>query len=115
MIAAQAFLGALASDPSLRGIMDSLSTALLGVQHGQAKLEMLSAPLSAFGDHAGSRWSAGKPAYLSWRQLVGRRTSVFARNATLHHSCSPGSNYAALMPGKEATDAIRADGAEVFS
>src|ERR1700712_2768709 len=31
---AQPFLGALASDPSLRGVMDSLSTVLLGVSQG---------------------------------------------------------------------------------
>jgi len=107
MIAAQAFLGALASDPSLRGIMESLSTALLGVQHGQAKLEMLSAPLSAFGTTLG-QVVAGEPAYLSWRQLVmgGGRPSL--RETRRFIIVQPRLNYAALMPGKEATDVIRA-------
>ena len=50
MIKAQAFLGALAADPSLRGTMDSLSTALLGVTHGQASLNDLRAPIDAFAD-----------------------------------------------------------------
>ncbi|MGD0866330.1 MAG: MMPL family transporter [Rhizomicrobium sp.] len=106
MIAAQAFLGALASDPSLRGIMDSLSTALLGVQHGQAKLEMLSAPLSAFGTTLNDV-VAGKPAYLSWRQLVvgGHPSLRETRRIIL---VQPRLDYEALMPGEEASDAIRA-------
>ena len=108
MIAAQAFLGALASDPSLRGIMDSLSTALLGVQHGQAKLEMLSAPLSSFGTTLGEV-VAGQPAYLSWRQLVMGGAKPSLRETRRFIEVQPRLNYAALMPGKEATDEIRAD------
>ncbi|MGD0143984.1 MAG: MMPL family transporter [Rhizomicrobium sp.] len=106
MIAAQAFLGALASDPSLRGIMDSLSTALLGVQHGQAKLDMLSAPLSAFATTL-DQVVAGKQAYLSWRQLVmGGHPSL--RETRRFIEVQPRLNYDNLMPGKQATDAIRA-------
>ncbi len=107
MIAAQAFLGALASDPSLRGIMNSLSTALMGVQHGQAKLEMLSAPLSAFGTTLGEV-ADGKPAYLSWRQLVMGGGHPSLRETRRFVLVQPRLNYAALMPGKQATDAIRA-------
>src|SRR6476659_5066051 len=53
MIAAQPFLGPLAADPSLRGIMDSLKTALDGVARGQAKLSDLERPLAGFGDTLG--------------------------------------------------------------
>ena len=45
----QPFLGALAGDPSLRGVMDSLSTALLGISQGQAKLSDLDVPMTRFG------------------------------------------------------------------
>src|SRR5258708_39673808 len=38
LIKAQPFLGGLASDPSLRGVMTNLSTVLLGVSRGHAKL-----------------------------------------------------------------------------
>src|SRR6185369_16098987 len=38
LIKAQPFLGGLAADPSLRGIMTNLDTVLLGVSSGQAKL-----------------------------------------------------------------------------
>src|SRR5271156_4611373 len=50
LIAAQPFLGALAVDPSLRGISDNLSTALLGVAHGQAKLADLNGPMTGLAD-----------------------------------------------------------------
>src|SRR6201985_2156404 len=45
---AQPFLGALAGDPSLRGVMYSLSTALLGISQGQAKLSDLDVPMTRF-------------------------------------------------------------------
>ena len=69
LIAAQPFLGALAADPSLRGVMDSLATALEGVKRGQATLVSLERPIVLFGD-AIARTAAGKPAFLAWQSLV---------------------------------------------
>ena len=66
---AQPFLGALAADPSLRGVMDSLSTALLGVAQGQAKLADLDAPMARFGDSLAAA-AQGQTDYLSWRALI---------------------------------------------
>src|SRR5476649_2701103 len=54
LIAAQPFLGPLAADPSLRGIMNSLKTALEGVSRGQAKLADLQRPITAFGTALGA-------------------------------------------------------------
>jgi len=50
LIKAQPFLGGLAADPSLRGIMTNLSTILLGVSNGQAKLADIDGPMSRFAD-----------------------------------------------------------------
>ena len=50
LIKAQPFLGGLAADPVLRGIMTNLSTALLGVSSGDAKLADLDAPMARFAD-----------------------------------------------------------------
>ena len=69
IVAAQPFLGALAADPSLRGIMGSLSTALLGVNHGQVTLDRMSAPISEFARSL-EDFFAGKPTFLSWRKLA---------------------------------------------
>ena len=48
LIKAQPFLGGLASDPSLRGIMTNLDTVLLGVGAGQAKLSDIDNALARF-------------------------------------------------------------------
>ena len=50
VVKAQPFLGPLAADPSLRGIMDGFSAALLGVESGETTLEDLAKPFSVFAD-----------------------------------------------------------------
>src|SRR5881392_3489934 len=50
LIRAQPFLGGLASDPSLRGVMNNLSTALLGVGLGEAKLADFDRAMARFAD-----------------------------------------------------------------
>ena len=69
LIAAQPFLGPLAADPSLRGLMGSLSTALQGVTAGQATLADLAGPIGSL-DRVLSQIRAGRPAYFSWRTLI---------------------------------------------
>jgi len=106
MIAAQPFLGALASDPSLRGIMDSLSTALEGVKRGQAKLASLEHPIAAFSSTLSGVVSA-RSAFLPWRSLITGAPPTMLE--TRHFiETQPLLDYHALTPGKRATDAIRA-------
>jgi hopanoid biosynthesis associated RND transporter like protein HpnN len=69
IIAAQPFLGALAADPSLRGVMDALSTALVGVESGQITLDRLQRPLTELDDALGA-YLDGKPAPFSWRKMM---------------------------------------------
>ena len=105
MIAAQPFLGALAADPSLRGIMTSLSTALLGVEHGDTKLAQLQRPMTAFGDTL-SGVLDGRPKFLSWRTLIaGGKPDK--RELRRFIEIRPKLDYSALMPGRAATDEIR--------
>ncbi len=105
LIAAQPFLAGLAADPSLRGVMDSLSTALLGVQHGQAQLGQLDKPIKAFGDTLGAV-ADGKQAYLSWSSLVTGTTDPSRLRSFIE--VQPALNFDALSPGAAASDAIRA-------
>jgi uncharacterized protein len=106
LIAAQPFLGALASDPSLRGIMDSLSTALLGVIHGQTKLGNLAGPLSAFSATLNTI-ADGKPAFMSWRSMVtGGHPGL--RETRRFIQIKPRLNFDALEAGADATAVIRA-------
>ena len=69
LVAAQPFLGPLAADPSLRGLANTLSTALSGVTAGQARLSDLRRPITALADvFAPPR--PGAAVYFSWRSLI---------------------------------------------
>jgi hypothetical protein len=103
---AQPFLGAMAADPSLRGVLDSLSTALLGVRSGQANLADLDAPMVRFEDSF-SAAANGQVKYLSWRSLI---TDAPPRPDELRRfiEVQPALDFDALEPGQKASNAIRA-------
>ena len=107
LIKAQPFLGGLAADPSLRGIMANLSTYLLGVQAGQAKLADFDIAMARFADVLTAA-ARGRVDYLSWRSLI---TGSPAKPEELRRfiEVKPRLDFNALEPGKEANDAIRAD------
>jgi hopanoid biosynthesis associated RND transporter like protein HpnN len=102
---AQPFLGALAADPSLRGILDSLSTALLGVTAGQAKLSDLDAPMARF-ETSFAAAANGQVKFLSWRSLI---TGAPPRPEEIRRfiEIQPTLDFNALEPGLKASTAIR--------
>jgi hopanoid biosynthesis associated RND transporter like protein HpnN len=106
LIKAQPFLGGLASDPSLRGIMSNLNTVLLGVGAGEAKLSDIEKPMARF---AGifSAAAKGKTDFMSWRSLI---TGAPARPEEIRRfiEVKPRLDFNALEPGAEASGAIRA-------
>ncbi len=105
MIAAQPFLGALAADPSLRGVMDSLSTALVGVERGQIALDRLQRPIGEFKATLDD-FFAGKPAFLSWRKLMmGGEPGLRETRAIIEVLVKL--DFGDLTPGGKASDAIR--------
>ena len=111
MIAAQPFLGPLAADPSLRGIMNSLKTALEGVSRGQAKLSDLQRPITGFGDTL-AKVADGQTSFLSWRALVtGAKASP--QESRRFIEIRPKLDFGALEPGESASDAIRANAASL--
>ena len=69
LVSAQPFLGPLAQDPSLRGLMTTLSTSLTGVTTGQAKLDDLHSPIVRL-TTALDNIRAGRPTYFSWIALI---------------------------------------------
>ena len=107
LIKAQPFLGSLAADPSLRGIANTLSTALLGVSKGEAKLADLDTPMARF---AGVFEAAakGQTQYMSWRAMI---SNAPPRPEELRHfiMIKPRLDFSALEPGLEADNTIRAD------
>ena len=102
---AQPFLGALAADPSLRGILDSLSTALMGVTADQAKLADLDAPMARFEDSFAAA-ADGQVKFLSWRSLI---TGAPPRPEEIRRfiEVRPALDFDALEPGLKASTAIR--------
>jgi uncharacterized protein len=105
LTSAQPLLGTLAADPSLRGVMDGLSFATMGVQGGQLKLDDLTRPLTMLADTL-DVVVAGDPASFSWRVLVKGKpaeTKELRRFIEVH----PILDFTALEPGKAASDAIR--------
>ena len=102
---AQRLIQVLASDPSLRGVVQALQFGLLGVQGGQITLDSMTWPLT-LGADAIEKVLAGKPASFSWHDMVQGKASTPAElrkfldiQATL--------DYSELEPGLKASDAIR--------
>jgi hopanoid biosynthesis associated RND transporter like protein HpnN len=105
LIKAQPFLGPLAADPSLRGLMTTLSTTLQGVTNGQATLADLDRPISQLAETL-DLVRADKPAYFSWQTLISGKP---ADRRLLRHIVlvTPVLDYTKLQPGADPTDFIR--------
>jgi hopanoid biosynthesis associated RND transporter like protein HpnN len=104
LIAAQPFLGALAADPSLRGVMTTLSTLAQGVEQGQTTLAAVGKPIAALAD-AMQRVETGRPAFFSWQVLLGggAKTAPLRRFVIVQ----PRLDFGGLTPGAGASDVIR--------
>ena len=107
LVAAQPFLGPLAADPSLRGVMTSLSTVLSGIASGSARLGDIAAPVRALGDGLGGI-VAGKEPQFSWTALFGATRGALAAPTRRVIVAQAVLDYGDLMPGKAASDAVRA-------
>ena len=105
LIRAQPFLGALAADPSLRGIMGALSQALQGVRRKEAELADLQRPLALIAD-ALERSAAGRDPAFSWLRLIAGRPpdQTDLRQIVF---IQPKLDYAELQPGGRAAATIR--------
>ena len=104
LIAAQPFLGPLAADPSLRGVMTSLQAPLVGAQAGLAKLTDLDKLMKPLGD-ALQTAADGHPPFFSWQALLADAGG--APSARRFVIVSPKLDYSALEPGYAASELIR--------
>lgn len=98
-------LSQLAADPSLRGVMKTLTAGAEGVRAGKIKLEQLSWPLT-LAQGTLSDVLAGKPATFSWKELLQGKPLPTSQ---LRHfiEVQPKLNFSALQPGQAATEGIR--------
>ena len=112
LIDAQPLLGALAADPSLRGVATAIDTAASGAvsAHDTAATARLVTPLSALADAIDTRMT-GKPAYFSWQRLFvgGRGTQAPPTRRIVQSQARL--DYGDLEPGSAAVDALRAEAA----
>jgi hypothetical protein len=111
LIKAQPFLGGLANDPSLRGLMTNLDTVLLGVSQKQARLADIDKPMARFTEVLNAATN-GKTDYMSWRSLI---TGQAPRSEEIRRFIivKPRLDFNALEPGLEASTAIRAAAAQL--
>ncbi len=105
LIAAQPFLGPLAADPSLRGLMSTLTTAMQGVMSGQAKLSDLDRPITRLAKTLDDL-RAGRPAYFSWAELISGGPGGPNRLRRII-TATPVPNFKALEPGALASNLVR--------
>src|ERR1700733_9176568 len=102
---AQRLVQVLASDPSLRGVVQALQFGLLGVQGGQITLDNMTLPMT-LGADAIEKVNANQPASFSWRDMVQGHAS--SSSDLLHFvNIQAVLDYSELEPGQKATDAIR--------
>ncbi len=104
LMAAQGFLGPLAADPSLRGVMNAMDTAMVGVQHGQASLAQIDKPMAGLAG-ALDKVAAGRPAWFSWEALFA--SGPHAASARQFILVRPKLDYGALEPGAASSALIR--------
>jgi hopanoid biosynthesis associated RND transporter like protein HpnN len=105
LVKAQPFLGAMASDPSLRGLANTLALVAKGVNNGDASPEDLRTPIRTLAE-ALQGLSADKPTFFSWRTLISGKEPDQGelRRIIL---VDPVLDYNRLQPGKLPIEAIR--------
>ena len=102
---ARPFLMALASDPSLRGIVKAVSFINQGVHSKAGTLDDYDRPMALVGG-AFDSVLAGRPVFFSWRGLVSEQAPD-SRELRRFIEIKPVLDYSALMPGEKASDYIR--------
>ena len=98
-------IGALAGDPSLRGMTRALAFGLLGVQSGQAKFEDLQRALTMSADTI-DQVLAGQPATFSWQAMLSGQTPTPGERRHFIEVV-PVLDFSNLQPGIAASNAIR--------
>ena len=107
----QPLLQVLVADPSWRGLVQALDFSLQGIQAQKFTLDDMVRPLTMFAQPIEDVLAA-KPASFSWRELVNKKPPA-PNDLRRFIEINPVLDYAALEPGKKATDAIRQAAADL--
>jgi hopanoid biosynthesis associated RND transporter like protein HpnN len=110
---AEPLIAQLATDPSLRGLIEVLQMGLTGVELEKITLDAMLRPLTATADTV-EAVMANKPVNFSWHELLSPSSPDDAYNAKRKFiDIQPRLDFTALEPGKEATNAIRQAAADL--
>ena len=101
----------MAGDPSLRGLTGALETGLVGIRRGQIQLDHAAGTFNAVAGTIEDVLKNGKGTF-SWRGLVSD-TPLTESDKRAFIEAKPILDFAALEPGKDATDAIRKAAADL--
>ena len=105
LIKAEPFLGTLAADPTLRGILGAISQSIEGLKLGKTTLEEMKPAIAAVSDALDAVLEGKRPAF-SWRRLITGREPE-PRDLRRFVNIQPVLDYNNLQPGGKATKAIR--------
>ena len=105
LIKAEPFLGTLAADPTLRGILGAISQSTEGLRLGKTTLEDMEPAMVAISDALDAVAKGKRPAF-SWRRLITGREPE-SSDLRRFVNIQPVLDYNDLQPGGKATKAIR--------
>ena len=100
-------IGSLATDPSLRGMTEALTTVLAGLHRGEVKVDDLTKPLNKFSETIETVLAKGDATF-SWRELT-NGGPLPASDLRAFVQIRPVLDFKALEPGRAAENQIRAD------
>lgn len=98
-------IGSLATDPSLRGLTEALTTVLAGLKRGEIKIDDVAKPFNKFSETIDHVLSNGTATF-SWRELV-NGGPLPERDLRGFIRTRPVLDYMALEPGRAAENTIR--------
>ncbi len=101
----------MAGDPSIRGLTGALETGLAGVKRGEVKLDNTARPFNLIAQTV-EDINNKAAATFSWRELTSEK-GLTDSDKRAFIEFKPVIDYAALQPGKDATDAIRKAAADI--
>ena len=105
LVQAQPFIGQLAADPSMRGLLTAIGLLGQGAAQGQVDLSGYATALQGFA-HGLKAAADGHPVPISWQRLLGGTLSDKA-GPSRFVLVQPVQDYGVIEPGAEATAALR--------
>ena len=103
---AEPLIAQLATDPSLRGLVEVLQMGLTGVELEKITLDAMERSLTATANTVESVL-ANKPTHFSWHEMLADGAHQDTNSKRKFIDIQPKLDFTALEPGRAATDAIR--------